>query len=400
MKINNIFKVISIVNLLLLPSQLYAADDIQYGKTDLPDMQAIKYITYDGNIKLDQGLFASNNKLYPELSLYGINIVFTENSNIDIGKCNELSLNNCNIIINGNITCSGDINLMLNGSCLALNNTKSNISLLEKYKSKITLNNSYLSFNSIPDNTIELFSNPDSYPKIVLNNCSSILFNNNVIMNLNEKGKVVLSENSLLGCSNGKINLGAGKLTANRSKCNFINNATLQVELANMKLNDNSILECLDSNINFKDGTIDNDSNINYKTGTIHIDDSTGGFINSHIDLGSGIIDIANSGSDKISIFELRYSTMQSDSEDCQFRLSSRNKFILDNSNVECFGRFIKSNNKDNESDSDAPIIILDKSSAVWRSMNCNQEALQLDVQGDSPSYFGTVDSILDNMKN
>ncbi len=387
MKINNIFKVISIVNLLLLPSQLYAADDIQYGKTDLPDMQAIKYITYDGNIKLDQGLFASNNKLYPELSVSGINIVFTENSNVDICKCNELSLNNCNIIINGNITCPGDINLILNDSCLALNNTQSNISLLEKYKSKITLNNSYLSFDNISSNTIELFSNPDSYPKIVLNNHSSMLFNNNVIMNLNKRGKVVLAENSFLGCSNGKVNLGKGKLTANSSKCNFVQKANLQIESANIKLNDNSILECRDSNINCKDGTI-------------NIDDSTGRFIASQIDLESGTIDIANSGSDKISIFELHYSTMQSESEDCQFKISSRNQFILNNAKVEWFGSFIKSNNKDNESDSDSPIIITENSSTVWRGMNCNQEALQLVVQGDSPSFFGTVDVILDNLKD
>ena len=394
MKINNIFKVISIVNCLLLQSQLYATNDVklhsteEYGNTDAPNWETIKYIECNGNINLDQGLSANNNKLYPTLQIDGINMLFTEDSNINIGECNELLLNNCNIILNGKVTCLGNINLILNNTCLKLNNGDYSISLLEKYKSKITLKHSILEFKNLSDSTgaIELFSNPSSYPKIVLNDHSSMLFTNNVKVNLNKKGQIVLDEKSFLGCSNSTMNLGTGKLTATNSRCNFVENANLQVESAHMRCTEGE-LECTGSNIQFTNGTI-------------NIDDSEGKFTDSQIDLGSGTIDIANSCNDKISTFELDNSIMKSDSENFKFKISARNQLILTDSKIQCFGSFIKSNNTNSQSNSDPITITSNHSSFAFNKIACNQEDLQIDVQGDAPSFFGSVDLFLDNMKD
>ena len=274
------------------------------------DAQIETHDEFNGNVIFNHG----NRYKYPICNFNDYKIKCTDKSCIKISKWNTLEFVNSNIKIDTNkIECLGYINVNLVNTKLVINNNNDkNLNLLSEGKNIITLKNSELIFNNTDENNIiDLFYSDDSLPIINSNNSKIIL--NNVVLKLN----------------NGYINVD--------DRSNFILN---------------------NSRIVFG------------QKGKININNSTSNFNKSLIELNSGKIKIDGNNSE----FNLIDSHINSKKKQCILEISPCNKISLNNSLVNCLGKFkkIKTGNL-----SDAPLIDLkNKSIFSWRKMRCEYQDL------------------------
>lgn len=281
-----------------------------------------QYDEFAGDVIFDNGCKCK----YPNCSFNNYNIKCVEESNIKIGKWNSVNFANSNIEINTDkIECIGHVNINLYNTQLIINNTYENtINLLSEGINRINLKNSELIFNNIEENNvITLFNNEDTLPIINLIN-SNIIFNN-VDLKINN-GKINLCEESNFTCNNSKVTFGKrGIFNINSSNCSF-NNTTIELNSGRIKLDGNN------------------------------------------------------------SNFDLLNSQILSKHRKCIFEMLPNNKISLNNSLVNCLGKFkkievesliVNDESIQNDEQQQTPLIDLKNNSIFsWRKMRCNQEDL------------------------
>ena len=279
-------------------------------KNDQNEQNETQYDEFDGDVIFNHG----NKYNYPSCNFNDYKIKCTDKSCIRIGKWNTIEFINSNIEVDtSKIECSGPINVNLVNTRLVINNNNDKIlKLLSAGENIIKLNNSTLIFNNTDyNNIISLFYSDDSCP--IIHSINSTIELNNVILRLN----------------NGYINIDDGSnLIINNSKIIF------------------------------------------GEKGKININNSAGNFNNSLIELNNGKIRIDGNNSE----FNLIDSHINSKKKQCILEISPCNKISLNNSLVNCLGKFkkIKTGNL-----SDAPLIDLkNKSIFSWRKMRCEYQDL------------------------
>ena len=289
-------------------------------KTVIKHLTVPQYDTFAGDVIFDDGYRCE----YPVCRFYNYNIKCIGESNIKIGKWNNLIFKNSNIQINTDkIKCIGYVNTKLLNTKLTINNNYENtIDLLCEGTNKIVLNNSELIFNNKEDNNvITLFNSENSLPIITLINSRITL--NNIDLKLNS-GKINLREKSNFICNNSKITFGVeGRFNINDSNCTF-NNTLIELNSGRIKLDGNN------------------------------------------------------------SKFDMVNSQILSKHTKCIFEVLPNNKILLNNSLVNCLGKFKKieieespQEEEQNEELQNTSLIDLKNNSIFsWRKMRCTQQDL------------------------